>query len=66
MMILWLKISSWFFVFIQVYQLLAKAAKNRSVARTLMNEQSSRSHSVFRLSIVGKNTITGLKRLNKF
>ena len=43
----------------RVYSLLAKAARNRSVARTMMNEHSSRSHSVFRLHIAGKNALTG-------
>ncbi|KAF2072210.1 hypothetical protein CYY_006476 [Polysphondylium violaceum] len=39
----------------QVYDLLALAAKNRSVAKTLCNERSSRSHSVFQLKITGHN-----------
>eukprot|EP01116_Phalansterium_solitarium_P023290 TRINITY_DN808_c0_g2_i3.p1 TRINITY_DN808_c0_g2~~TRINITY_DN808_c0_g2_i3.p1 ORF type:complete len:708 (-),score=304.84 TRINITY_DN808_c0_g2_i3:54-2177(-) len=43
----------------QVYELLRKATKNRAVARTLMNERSSRSHSVFQLRIAGVNSFTG-------
>ncbi len=43
----------------QVANLLARAATNRAVARTDMNERSSRSHSVFRMLIVGNNSHTG-------
>jgi kinesin family protein C1 len=41
----------------QVYELLKRAAKNRSVGTTKMNERSSRSHSLFQLRISGKNTV---------
>ena len=44
---------------IQVHELLLKANKNRTVAATKCNERSSRSHSVFRLKIEGKNTKNG-------
>ncbi|XP_077538477.1 kinesin-like protein KIFC1 isoform X2 [Haemaphysalis longicornis] len=44
----------------QITQLLRRARKNRAVAATKCNERSSRSHSVFRLDIVGQNTHTGL------
>ncbi|XP_071831206.1 uncharacterized protein [Apostichopus japonicus] len=43
----------------QVADLLMKAAKNRAVASTAYNERSSRSHSIFRLKITGRNSITG-------
>lgn len=43
----------------QVADLLTKAAKNRAVASTAYNERSSRSHSIFRLKISGKNSVTG-------
>jgi kinesin family protein C1 len=43
----------------QVQNLLLTASKRRTVACTLMNERSSRSHSVFTLRICGKNDITG-------
>eukprot|EP01104_Vermistella_antarctica_P018339 TRINITY_DN6749_c0_g1_i1.p1 TRINITY_DN6749_c0_g1~~TRINITY_DN6749_c0_g1_i1.p1 ORF type:complete len:759 (-),score=201.95 TRINITY_DN6749_c0_g1_i1:33-2258(-) len=43
----------------QVFDLLKRATRNRAVASTMMNERSSRSHSVFQLKIVGKNSITG-------
>jgi kinesin family member C1 len=44
---------------IQVRTLLQQAQSRRSVASTLMNERSSRSHSVFTLRISGINTRTG-------
>ncbi|OJT12414.1 Kinesin-like protein klpA [Trametes pubescens] len=43
----------------QVRTLLALAQGRRTVAATLMNERSSRSHSVFTLRIRGENTLTG-------
>ncbi|KAF5360043.1 hypothetical protein D9758_007622 [Tetrapyrgos nigripes] len=43
----------------QVRTLLASAQSRRSVAATLMNERSSRSHSVFTLRISGTNASTG-------
>ena len=39
----------------QLYDLLAKARQQRAVAQTLCNTHSSRSHSLFRLSIDGTN-----------
>ena len=43
----------------QVNALLNKANSRRSVAATLMNERSSRSHSVFSLRVTGNNSLTG-------
>ena len=43
----------------QVSSLLQRAAKARSVGRTQMNEQSSRSHMVFTLRLDGSNAKTG-------
>ncbi|PVF97935.1 kinesin-domain-containing protein [Serendipita vermifera] len=43
----------------EVTALLAKAQSRRSVASTLMNQRSSRSHSVFTLRVTGINTKTG-------
>ncbi|KAA1468982.1 kinesin-domain-containing protein [Dentipellis sp. KUC8613] len=43
----------------QVRALLAVAQSRRTVAATLMNERSSRSHSVFTLRIRGNNKMTG-------
>ncbi|KDQ13075.1 hypothetical protein BOTBODRAFT_112061 [Botryobasidium botryosum FD-172 SS1] len=42
----------------QVRALLARAQSHRTVHATLMNERSSRSHSVFTLRISGKNPLT--------
>lgn len=42
----------------QVFALLDKAKKRRQVAATLMNERSSRSHSVFMLRVRGQNVTT--------
>lgn len=41
-----------------VESMLKQAAKNRSVAATKANERSSRSHSVFILKLVGRNSTT--------
>ena len=45
----------------QIKTLLKTAATNRAVGETLLNERSSRSHSVFRLKLSGANEITGEK-----
>lgn len=42
-----------------VESILQRAATNRSVAATKVNERSSRSHSVFILKLIGENTTTG-------
>ncbi|KNE65111.1 hypothetical protein AMAG_10767 [Allomyces macrogynus ATCC 38327] len=43
----------------QIHAMLVRAARNRAVATTNMNERSSRSHSVFSLAIDGVNATTG-------
>jgi kinesin family protein C1 len=43
----------------KVADLLALASKNRACGSTKMNERSSRSHSVFQLKLVGKNSFSG-------
>jgi len=43
----------------KIHQLIQKSMKNRSTAATNCNEQSSRSHSVFRLKIRGTNAESG-------
>jgi kinesin family protein C1 len=45
----------------RVHDLLKTANKNRAVGKTNMNARSSRSHSVFQMRLVGRNTITGEK-----
>lgn len=42
----------------KVRKLLKTASKNRSQAETLMNERSSRSHSVFQLRLKGRNIVS--------
>ena len=44
-----------------VETILRRAMANRSVAATLANERSSRSHSVFILKLMGENSVTGEK-----
>jgi hypothetical protein len=44
---------------LQVRTLLSLAQSRRTVAATLMNERSSRSHSVFTLRVTGVNELTG-------
>jgi kinesin family protein C1 len=45
----------------RVQEMLKRADKNRSVAATKANSRSSRSHSVFILTLVGENSTTGEK-----
>jgi kinesin family protein C1 len=47
---------------VQANEVLERASRNRSVAATLANERSSRSHSVFILRLVGHNKETGETR----
>jgi hypothetical protein len=42
----------------QVARLMARASGRRAVAATMMNERSSRSHSVFSLKVRGYNPLT--------
>ncbi|CAJ0760347.1 8283_t:CDS:2, partial [Entrophospora sp. SA101] len=46
-----------------VNQVLRSATKNRIVASTKMNDNSSRSHSIFMIHIKGSNSVTNEKRL---
>ncbi|GME31338.1 kinesin-like protein klpa [Neofusicoccum parvum] len=43
----------------RVQDMLSSASRNRSVAATMANSRSSRSHSVFILKLKGENSITG-------
>ncbi|XP_072115527.1 kinesin-like protein KIFC1 [Mobula birostris] len=45
----------------EVYKLIAIAKANRSVAKTAMNDHSSRSHSVFQLHVEGTDSAHGLQ-----
>ena len=46
-------------------KVMRKGAENRSVAATRMNENSSRSHSIFLLTLIQKNTETETCKLSK-
>jgi len=43
----------------EVFHQLAAAGRKRATSSTLMNAQSSRSHSIFRVRLVGRNAISG-------
>ncbi|XP_056395349.1 kinesin-like protein KIFC1 [Hyla sarda] len=45
----------------EVHELLQTAKTNRSVAKTALNDRSSRSHSVFQLKIEGENSIRDVR-----
>ncbi|XP_063794312.1 kinesin-like protein KIFC1 isoform X2 [Pseudophryne corroboree] len=45
----------------EVHDLLQTAKTNRSVAKTVLNDRSSRSHSVFQLKIEGKNSLRDVR-----
>lgn len=47
----------------QLEKLLKKSMANRATAATRCNDRSSRSHSVFRLYISGRNRVTGQERI---
>nr|AEB71794.1 kinesin-like motor protein [Andrias davidianus] len=48
----------------EVHKLLRTAKTNRSVAKTILNDRSSRSHSVFQLKIEGRNETRDVKTLS--
>lgn len=49
----------------EMFEIMRAGSKNRSVAATRMNEKSSRSHSIFLLTIYQKNTKTDASKLGK-
>eukprot|EP00347_Sterkiella_histriomuscorum_P003556 403363838 len=49
----------------EMFEVMRAGSKNRSVAATRMNEKSSRSHSVFILTVYQKNTKTDASKLGK-
>lgn len=49
----------------EMFEVMRAGAKNRSVAATRMNEKSSRSHSIFILTVYQKNTKTDASKLGK-
>lgn len=42
----------------QMRQVHKKGSENKTIAATRMNERSSRSHSIFILNLIQKNTVT--------
>lgn len=48
-----------------MFEVMRAGSKNRSVAATRMNEKSSRSHSIFLLTVYQKNTATDAAKLGK-
>ncbi|CDW78393.1 kinesin motor domain containing protein [Stylonychia lemnae] len=49
----------------EMFEVMRAGSKNRSIAATRMNEKSSRSHSVFILTVNQKNTKTDASKLGK-
>ena len=50
---------------IDVYKLMNKGIKNRSIGCTKSNEKSSRSHMILTISVIGKNNIANLTYFGK-
>jgi kinesin family protein 5 len=49
----------------EMFEVMRAGSKNRSVAATRMNEKSSRSHSIFILTVYQKNTATDAAKMGK-
>ncbi|KAJ2118741.1 hypothetical protein GGF48_004464, partial [Coemansia sp. RSA 921] len=49
----------------EVYQVMRQGAKNRVVAYTNMNAESSRSHSIFQITIEQKDTVSGKTKMGR-
>lgn len=49
----------------EMFEVMRAGSKNRSIAATRMNEKSSRSHSIFILTVYQKNTATDAAKLGK-
>lgn len=49
----------------EMFEVMRAGSKNRSIAATRMNEKSSRSHSIFLLTIYQKNTQTDAAKMGK-
>ncbi|KAJ2780722.1 hypothetical protein H4R18_003309 [Coemansia javaensis] len=49
----------------EVYQVMRQGAKSRVVAQTNMNAESSRSHSIFQVTIEQKDTVTGKTKMGR-
>lgn len=49
----------------EMFEVMRAGSKNRSIAATRMNERSSRSHSIFILTVYQKNTKTDASKIGK-
>lgn len=49
----------------EMFEVMRAGSKNRSIAATRMNEKSSRSHSIFLLTVYQKNTATDAAKMGK-
>ena len=49
----------------EMFEVMRAGSKNRSIAATRMNEKSSRSHSMFILTVYQKNTKTDASKLGR-
>ncbi len=49
----------------EMFEVMRAGSKNRSVAATRMNDKSSRSHSIFILTIYQKNTKTDASKIGR-
>lgn len=49
----------------EMFDIMRAGSKNRSIAATRMNERSSRSHSMFILTVYQKNTKTDAAKMGK-
>ena len=49
----------------EMFEIMKAGSKNRSIAATRMNEKSSRSHSVFLVSVAQKNTKNDSSKMGK-
>ena len=49
----------------EMFEVMRAGSKNRSIAATRMNEKSSRSHSIFILTVYMKNTATDAAKMGK-
>lgn len=49
----------------EMFEIMRAGSKNRSIAATRMNDKSSRSHSIFILTVYQKNTKTDAAKIGK-
>lgn len=49
----------------EVFEIMAKGSESRKVSSTKMNEESSRSHSIFVLQVTQKHLVTGSQKTGR-